>query len=113
MLFRSGLAALAGHWRHPELFGGALCMSPSFWYDHAAIFREMPRKMPVQSRIYVDVGKKEGRLMLPMAEKMVESLRERGYSEKQLMWRPDSRGSHNEKHWRRRFPKALKFMFAT
>lgn len=104
-----GLAALAGHFRHPEVFGGALCISPSFWYDKAAIFRELPSKP--RGKVYIDVGRKEGRLMYPMALRMVEELQHRSFGEEALMWRPDKRGRHNEAHWRRRLPKALKFMF--
>lgn len=104
-----GLAALAGVFRHPQLFQGALCMSPSFWFDGGAIFREIPAR--IAAKIYVDVGRKEGRLMHPMAKKMVEALTERGMTEKQLMWRPDKQGRHSEKHWRRRLPKALRFFF--
>ena len=106
-----GLAALAGHLRHPGIFGGALCISPSFWYHHGAIFRELPAAPPPDARIYVDVGKREGSLMYPLALRMVEELRHRGYGDHQLLWRPDERGRHHEKHWRRRLPKALKFLF--
>lgn len=122
-----GLAALAGLLRHPEVFGGALCMSPSFWYAGGAIFRDLPAVQyvkshvkPLDTRIYIDVGRKEGRLMYPAALKMVGALQERGLQEDRsgdrsgegrLMWRPDARGRHNEKHWRRRLPKALRFMF--
>lgn len=119
-----GLAALAGLLRYPEVFGGALCMSPSFWYAGGAIFQEIPpllkippeKALPPGTRIYIDVGHKEGRLMYPTALRMVDTLHACGFSEdkvgeKRLMWRPDARGRHNEKHWRRRFPKALRFMF--
>ena len=106
-----GLAALSGHFRHPDVFGGALCMSPSFWYDQGAIFRELPRSPFPGSRIYIDMGLREGRAMLPMALRMVEALRERGFADDQLMWRPDKRGIHHEKHWRWRLGKALRFMF--
>jgi predicted alpha/beta superfamily hydrolase len=102
---------LAGYFRHPEIFGGALCLSPSFWFDHGAIFREIPAKRPKNARIYVDVGMKEGRLMYPMAHRMVEALEGLGMEEEQLMWRPDKKGKHHEKHWRRRLRKALCFMF--
>lgn len=30
---------------------------------------------------------------------------------RQLLWRPDQRGSHNERAWRRRLPKALRFLY--
>ena len=104
-----GLAALAGHFRYPEIFGAALCISPSFWFDQGAIFRELPSR-PL-GKVYIDVGRKEGRLMYPMALRMVEELQRRSFGEEELLWRPDKRGRHNEAHWRRRLPKALKCLF--
>lgn len=108
-----GLAAMYAHHRYPDVFGGALCMSPSFWFADAAIIdfvAHAPR--PPISRIYLDCGVREGsgRMLPPIAE--VEALlRRRGYVDEQLMWRPDARGAHSERHWRRRLPKALRFMF--
>ena len=108
-----GLAALYCHYQHPATFGGALCMSPSFWVGRQAIFKWIEgRPRPLYSRVYLDCGAKEGGgRMLALAERMHRQLQARGYSSKQLMWRPDSRGIHSESHWRRRLPKALRFMF--
>jgi enterochelin esterase-like enzyme len=108
-----GLAALYAHFRSPDVFGGALCLSPSLWFGGRAIFRfvdERPR--PGISRVYLDCGAREGRGgMIALAAQMAEALRRRGYPPRQLMWRPDQRGGHSEAHWRRRLPKALAFMF--
>lgn len=110
-----GLAAMYAHFRAPELFGGALCMSPSFWFANAAIVdyvREAAK--PSTSRVYIDCGVREGRgVMYPPALRMVETLRARGYDDQDLLWRPDARGTHSETSWRRRLPKALRFMFGT
>lgn len=108
-----GLAALYAHYRHPEVFGGAICMSPSFWIAQRAIFRYVEeRPTPPISRVYLDCGAKEARgRMLPLVAKMADHLKARGYPEGQLRWRPDARGQHSESHWRRRLPLALRFMF--
>ena len=50
--------------------------------------------------------------MYPIVEDMVEHLRARAYGQDRLMWRPDSKGTHSEVHWRRRLPKALRFISA-
>lgn len=110
-----GLAAMYGHHRRPDVFGGALCMSPSFWFADAAIIDFVARtpKPPI-SRIYLDCGVREGAgRMLPPVVELETLLRRRGYAEGELMWRQDARGAHNERHWRRRLPKALRFMFRT
>jgi hypothetical protein len=42
---------------------------------------------------------------------MTAHLAGRGYDDDRLMFRPDSRGAHNEASWRRRLPKALRFLY--
>lgn len=108
-----GLCALVGHHAFPDAFGGALCLSPALWVGEFAVFdwlAEMPR--PPFSRIYLDCGAREaeGR-MLPPAAEMARRLEARGYPRSQLWWRPDPRGDHTEAEWRRRLPRALRFMF--
>lgn len=108
-----GSLALYGHYRHPFHFGGALCLSPAFWVGGFAIFDWLAdRPTPGISRIYLDCGahEAEGR-MLAAAEAMAERLRGRGYPRRQLWWRPDPRGHHTELDWRRRLPRAVRFMY--
>ena len=108
-----GLAALYAHFRHPEFFGGSLALSPSLWVANGGIFRFIAEQSkPYVSRIYVDCGGQEGGgRMLPMAEQLTREVRNRGYSPNQLMFRPDVNAGHNERAWRRRLPKAFRFMF--
>lgn len=108
-----GLAALYGHLRHPDVFGGAICLSPSLWFAYPEAFRyAAARSKPTISRIYLDCGAKEaGGRMLPAARQMAELLSSKGYGPDQLMFRADPRGVHNERHWRRRLPGALRFMY--
>lgn len=107
-----GLAAFYAHFRYPEVFGGALSMSPSFWFARRAIFDWVQgQPTPWTSRIYLDCGVREARgMMLQQATKMAELLAARDYGDR-LMWRPDAKGTHSEKSWRRRLPKALRFLF--
>src|SRR5262249_23281091 len=57
-----GLAAFYAHFRHPESFGGALVMSPSFWVHDREILRWIEsQRTPEVSRIYLDCGVREGR----------------------------------------------------
>jgi predicted alpha/beta superfamily hydrolase len=108
-----GLAALYAHFARPDAFGGAICMSPAFWFARRAIVRYVKgRPTPQFSRIYIDCGAREGGgNMLPICEQIAADLKDRGYPSSQLMMRPDPRGTHSEKAWRRRLPKALRFMF--
>jgi predicted alpha/beta superfamily hydrolase len=108
-----GLGSFYAHFRHPEAFGGALVMSPSFWLADEAIFdkvAEMPT--PGATRIYLDCGAREDKgNLLPLIQRMVEHLVPRGYDSYRLMWRSDPKGAHSEASWRRRLPRALKFMY--
>ena len=107
-----GLAALHAHFTRPDLFGAALCMSPSLWFADGRIFEHVAaRPSPPTSRIYIDAGAHEGQ-MLTDAERLVQHLRERGYTDTDLLWCPDPYGQHSEQHWRKRAPSALEFLFS-
>jgi predicted alpha/beta superfamily hydrolase len=108
-----GLASLYAHFRHPEAFGGALAMSPSVWIaGHTILDWIAAQPAPPVSRIYLDCGAREGRgTLLLLAARLAADLAERGYDADRLMWRPDARGGHNEASWRRRLPKAIRFMY--
>lgn len=108
-----GLCALVGHFEHPDVFGGALCLSPALWVGGFAAFEWLEHQpTPPFSRLYLDCGalEAEGR-MLPPAAELARRLAARGYDRRQLWWRPDPRGEHTESAWRRRLPRALRFMF--
>ena len=107
-----GLAALHTHFRHPDLFGAALVMSPSLWLARGKMFRDLEtHKTPWTSRIYLDAGAHEHRIFRDCA-RLATGLRARGYGDAGLLWRPDPQGRHQEAHWRRRAPGALQYLFA-
>lgn len=113
-----GLAALYIHLQRPDVFGGALAMSPSLWFTHAkidAFFRAQPT--PLFSRIYLDCGAGEAHgNTAKLVRALARHLRGRGYRppkdarDLRLLVGIDPRGRHNERSWRRRLPKALRFL---
>jgi len=106
-----GLASLLAFVRHPSQIAGALVMSPSLWVGRGAAIREVAgRSWPTHGKLYLDVGLRERGAMATLAQKLAIDLEARLPSER-LMWRPDRQGTHREKHWRRRLPKALRFLF--
>lgn len=106
-----GLAALYAHFRRPDAFGGVIAMSPALWVARGGIFEFVQSQpTPMFSRVYLDCGLREGRMM-HLATRMAMHLASRGYPPGQFLWRPDRRGGHSEGHWRRRAPKALRFMY--
>lgn len=108
-----GLAALWSHFHYPHAFGGALVMSPSLWLAGQAIFADIGAQPdPPLSRIYLDMGAREDKgRQLPIAAAMAAHLAGRGWSSDRLLWRPGAKGGHNEASWRRRLPKALRFLY--
>ena len=107
-----GLAALVGWLNHPDTFDAAIAMSPSLWFAH----RHWPRRIaeghvavPATGQLYLDAGERERGRMFVDAEALAGWLAGAGLPPARLMWRPDAKGTHQEKHWRRRLPKALRF----
>jgi len=111
-----GLASLHAHLLHPELFAGALAMSPSLWFTQrkvAALLHAAPR--PASSRIYLDCGRRESDHLQRAIATFHARLERRGWSatgDHRVTLRVDARGKHHETSWRRRFPAALRFLFA-
>lgn len=108
-----GLGALYAHFKRPELFGLVLAMSPSLWFGNGKIFELIAAaSKPWTSRIYLDAGGLEGGgRMLAAAQRLADHLRGRGWDEGALRFVAAKRGTHSEKHWRRRAPLALQFLF--
>lgn len=108
-----GLAALYAHFHRPDVFGGALAMSPSLWFAQRRIFDWLgAASTPWTSRVYLDCGALEGRgAMLTHARTLAEQLGHRGYGDDRLRFRADRLGAHNERSWRRRLPNALRFFY--
>lgn len=115
-----GLAALYMHLRRPEVFGGAIAMSPSLWFTHRRVDAWLGKQStPYRSRIYLDAGGAEARGNTAMlVRRLGAHLAARGWSdpaEKQdlrALVRIDAKGRHDEASWRRRLPKALRFIVA-
>ena len=108
-----GLAALYAHLTRPAVFGGAMAMSPSLFVGDGAIFSlAEATPVPWRTRVYLDAGGREAKgVIAAHAQRMHELLLRRGFPADHVLWRPDAKGTHAEKHWRRRLPKAIAFLF--
>jgi predicted alpha/beta superfamily hydrolase len=107
-----GLAALYAHFKRPETFGGVLSMSPSLWFGGARFFEFIRNtSRPWTSRVYLDGGVKEGRLVA-QATRLAEHLKsDKGYDKNAIRFLIDRRGRHSEIDWRRRAPVAIRFLY--
>ncbi len=98
--------------RHPQVFGGALAMSPSLWFGGGALMKmaEGPPLDP-STRIYIDLGEREmGPFGLFLVKGLGQTLHNRGLDRRHLRVRVDPKGRHNEADWRRRLPMAVNFL---
>jgi enterochelin esterase-like enzyme len=101
---------------HPEVFGGAACLSPALWFeDHnGRNYFDLPAhtgKVPV--RIYLDSGTagpaQDG---APDTRKMGDLLAQAGWKGGTDLMRYEATGAeHNERAWRARLDKPLVFLF--
>ena len=108
-----GLAALYAHLARPELFRGAMALSPALPITRGAFMAWFERRpTPAVSRIYLDAGGRGGdRLIGAEARRLATRLRQRGWRPDELMWHFVKSGPHTEAAWRRRLPRALRFLF--
>ena len=106
-----GLASLYALLRRPDVFGGALSMSPSLWVGNGALLRLLSEvAFAPGSRVYVDAGRHEagGKVLGSVAElgRIVKT-----HPHVDLRVVADPRGHHRESSWRRRLPSALRYHF--
>ncbi len=108
-----GLAALYAHLHRPDVFGGAMAMSPSLWFAQRRMLEWLQHvAIPWTSRIYLDAGAKEARgALLDLTRTAAATLRHRGYGDDRLRTIEDRNGTHHEASWRRRLPVALRFFY--
>ena len=109
----SSMGALMAHaalLRHPEAFGAAILLSPSYWFS--PMVEAETAAMPLQpgQRVYLYAGGAESETMVPKARAMFRALRVVRDVDKVFVEIPE--GQHNEAAWRAVLPSALCFRFA-
>jgi enterochelin esterase-like enzyme len=109
----SSLGGLVTLWiaaMSPGQFGRLLVMSPSVWWDRRLILRHL-RRQPLDpaTRIWLDVGRHEGRTVTRDVRALRDLLRELGHE--QLCYVEDPDGEHDEVSWGRRLSDALVWMY--
>lgn len=108
-----GLASLHAWITWPDVFAGAMAMSPSLWFANQELLRRIlsgATPLPEGGRLYLDAGARENGRMLADTELLASRL-SASLGDDRLLFRADPKGRHHESHWRRRLPKALRFLF--
>ncbi|MBK9126025.1 MAG: alpha/beta hydrolase [Chloroflexi bacterium] len=122
-----GLISLFGYLRFPEVFRLCGAFSPVFWLEHDALVQMVLAETAEPGRVYLDVGGKEGDVIMRLAPEMFPTLddahnayrdgvrqlrdgfKQNGYG-KNLLYLEDPNAAHNEPAWAARLPSALRFL---
>lgn len=102
------LLSLYGVFRRPDVFGHAVAMSPSIAHTPLRAFAE--RAPSATGKVYLDAGARECECTGIMKDtgELAELLARRG--DREVTFRPDPEGAHDEQSWKRRLPGALDFV---
>jgi predicted alpha/beta superfamily hydrolase len=120
-----GLVSLYLALKRPAVFGRAAVMSPSVWWDHRAILRDVRRSAALfkgdldRPRLWVDIGTHESRgegsarRVLDDARLLRAGLVKAGWvDEADLHYEEIERGTHSERAWGDRFGRVLEWLFS-
>jgi enterochelin esterase-like enzyme len=114
----SSLGGLVSLWlglQHPEIFGRLAVLSPSVWWNHRYIVRDVDEVGPVlpqRPRIWLDAGDREGRRTLADVELLDRRLRAHGWRDGvDLHFEIARDGTHDEAAWAERVRPMLAFLF--
>lgn len=96
--------------KYPEIFGTAVCFSPSFWVADDKFFDDVQSGTTKPGRFRFDVGATTGEWNYYVP--LIGVLKQRGMEYgTNLMYYEDPQGRHDAASWRERLPDAL-LMFA-
>jgi predicted alpha/beta superfamily hydrolase len=108
-----GLVTLHLGLKYPQVFSRLLVMSPSVWWDYGLILREVEAlKAKPSTRIWLDMGTKEGQISLAQTRLLRDALIRQGWRLKADLHYLEARGArHSESDWAKRVGPALQFLF--
>lgn len=108
-----GIASLYLGLSHPDVFGKIAAISTSVWVDDRHIVRFVDA-LPVrpETRIWIDIGTREGGTALTDARALRDALVRRGWREGVDLRHDEAEGAtHDEVAWAKRLPAVLEFLF--
>ncbi|MCU0341825.1 MAG: alpha/beta hydrolase-fold protein [Spirosomaceae bacterium] len=108
-----GLISIYAGLMYPETLGRLMVFSPSLWVSNKIYFDAIEFFNPLETKIYVYAGGKEGKYMIPSVERLKEAVEKQGWSPERLQFKlsTDPKGEHTEARWSKEFPKAVEWLF--
>ncbi|HEX4824491.1 MAG TPA: alpha/beta hydrolase-fold protein [Candidatus Polarisedimenticolaceae bacterium] len=114
-----GLVSLYAFFERPDVFGLVGAVSPSLGFARQAPLAWLESAPFVGGRIYMDVGTLEGppragdepSPYVRLVRRAYDALVSKGYApDRDILYREDEGGRHNEAAWAARLPEALRFL---
>jgi len=106
-----GLISHYGVHAYPEVFSKAGIFSPSYWYSQDVFSFTHFKRAPLDTRLYVMYGDKEGDGMIADTDKMQRQLNQQGHPRQNTLFKRVLKGEHNEQLWRTEFTEAVQWLF--
>ncbi|AZQ63244.1 histidine kinase [Flammeovirga pectinis] len=108
-----GLVSFMSAWEYPNVYKGAICMSPAFKYEDFDYINSIKSDKKKELLLYIDNGGKGVDVILqPGVEKMEKELLKKGYKlNDDLYVVYDKKAKHSEGDWALRFPYAIQLFF--
>lgn len=110
----SSLGALIAYYmvlQYDDVFGKAMLMSPSFWFDDSVdVFaNDFVKEYPF--KIYITAGLNEDEDMVPDIDEVKAKLMEKGFTDDEIISVIRSDGAHSEWFWKREYDDAYYWLF--
>jgi predicted alpha/beta superfamily hydrolase len=106
-----GLISHYGVHAYPDVFSKAGVFSPAYWYSQDVFSFTQFKKAPLDARLYVMYGDKEGDGMIADTNQMQRQLRQQGHPKQNTLFKRVPNGEHNEQLWRTEFTEAVQWLF--
>jgi predicted alpha/beta superfamily hydrolase len=109
-----GLVSLWLALHRSDVFGAALVVSPSVWWDDQFLLRDVTKASANEKqrpRLWLDMGTEEGREAIPAVRKLRNALIERGWRDDNLHYHEATDATHDEASWALRVPAMLQFLY--
>lgn len=112
-----GLISLYAISQYPDSFGGAICISSSFWYDNFIDYLDNKNNYNLSQKIYIDVGNREGKGKITLFRDVVEKtkkvyriLLEKGFKEENIKFIIQEDMSHRSDFFVDRLSDGINFL---
>jgi predicted alpha/beta superfamily hydrolase len=113
-----GVASLYALMARPNVFGYALIESPTLWIGMGQLVRDTSPLIAKPQKVFVAFGGKEAdnaegtEKMVGLIRRVQDNFEAEGYDDTNFRFVFDAEAKHDEPAWAKRFPEAVKFLFA-